>query len=953
MNLVRREAGDVGVRRMLDRSGLAGRLSQLEDDGSWTSFADARSLFQAAVDVVGDPHALRRVGAAIARQDMTSEVVALLRTLGGPGEVLRHIDQVVPKFCTVVRMEAVEVGDGFAVLSAHNLPGFERYSLLCDFTAGLLEQAPLPFDLPPARVVEEACILDGADRCLFRVAWREGNGAAADIGVSAESESVESESAESESVESVAAELAVLTSRFATFQETASDLVSIHDMGTLLDRITARAGLSVRAPRHVLVVRPTRRGPLQIHAEGCTEEEAEALAADIMAADMADGADGTDRDRESSMLVVEVKSVHQDYGRLAAVYDPGVAFFPAERDLLAAYARLAAAALDSATALAHSRRQTATAEALLELARELAAVAGEDELAARLARAIPTVVNTRVAGVCLWTQDDGLRVASVEGVSAETRAMLETVVIHPHDTPALRRLLDNPGPGFIGVGDDDPFLVPLVQMVGMQAAAYVPIRSGDHLIGVVAAAFDRDAADLAGDADLVARLEGLADLAATALHNARLIERIQHQALYDPVTGLPNKRLLEERITAAFTARRRTGDRFGLLLVDLDRFKNVNDTLGHELGDRLLCQVADRLHSVVREDDTLARLGGDEFALLLSRLEHVDVAGNVAERVQRALADPFDLGGHRLFMTASVGIATAPEDGHDPATMLKKADMAMYRAKEQGRNRHAFYSPGLDRELSARLRMESDLHQAIARDELVVHYQPQVSLSTMAVIGVEALVRWVHPDLGFVGPDMFIPLAEETGLIVDIDRWVLDEACRQAREWANDGINLRVAVNVSNRDLRDVGFVDRVLAALDGNHLSSDMLELEVTEQVVDTGEPVVLGVLERLRTQGVRLAIDDFGTGNSGLARLRSCPIQTLKIDKSFVQEVTGSAHHAPLLAAMIGLAHDLGLHVVAEGVETPEQGAFLRRRQCDLAQGFYFSRPHPAADIKALVTR
>jgi len=923
VNLVRHEAGDVGVRRMMDLAGLAGRLAHFEDDSSWSTFEEARALFQAACDVVGDQHALRRVGAAIAKQDMTSEVVALLRTLGGPGEVLRHVDQVVPKFCSVVRMQAEVVGDDYAVITAESVPGFPRFSLLCDFTIGLLEQAPLPFDLPPAHVDEEACVLRGAERCVFRVTWS----AAADAAVT---------------VEQLSAEIEVLTRRFDSFQKTAADLVSVHDVDALLERITTRAGLSVRAPRHVLVVRQAENAPVQIHADGCSEEEAAALAAEIMDADLA-ALDG-------SRLIVEVQSMHRLYGRLAAVYDDGFSFFPGERDLLRAYARLAAAALDGATALAESRRQTATAQALLGLARELAAVGGEDELAERLSRAIPTVVGAPTAAVGLW-DGECMRVASVEGVNAETRAVLESVVIRPNDTPALARMLDNPAPGFIAVDDDDPFVAALIETVGMNTLAYVPIKSGSQLLGVVAAAFPRPLPELADDADLLARMEGLADLAANALHNARLIERIQHQALFDPVTGLPNKRLLEERIAAAFAARRRTGDRFAMLLVDLDRFKNVNDSLGHEVGDRLLCQVADRLNGVVREDDTLARLGGDEFALLLPRIEHDDVAVGVADRVQRALTAPFEIDGHRLFLTASIGVATAPDNGSDPATLVKNADLAMYRAKEQGRNRHAFYSPGLDSELSARLRMESDLHQALARDEFVVYYQPQISLSTMAIIGVEALVRWVHPEHGFIGPDLFIPLAEETGLIVDIDRWVLDEACRQIKEWSDEGVNLRVAVNVSNRDLRSPTFVDGVLAALADNALEPERLELEVTEQVVDTGDAVVLTVLERLREIGVRLAIDDFGTGNSGLARLRNFPIQTLKIDKSFVQEVTSAAHHAPLLAAMIGLAHDLGLDVVAEGVETPEQGAFLRKRACDFAQGFYFSRPQTAKEIRALI--
>ncbi|HEV7888534.1 MAG TPA: GAF domain-containing protein, partial [Acidimicrobiales bacterium] len=526
INLVRRELGEEGVHRVLRAAGLNGRQAELEDDNSWTSFADARALFEAAVTVLRDEHALRRVGAAIARQDMTSEVVALLRSLGSPGEVLRHIDQVVPKFCTVVRMEAEQIGSGFAVLSARNVEGFPRFTLLCDFTAGLLEQAPLPFDLPPALVVEEMCMSDGADRCVFRVMWEDEAGIVTTA----------------DTMESLAAELSILTSRFATFQQTASDLVDVDDVSTLLARITSRAGLSVRAPRHVLVARPTPASPLQIHSEGCTPDEAELLAAEIIAADP--------EERSGSRLIVDITSVHRAYGRLAAVYDEGVTFFPAERDLLASYARLAAAALDSATALAESRQQTATAQVLLDLARQLATVGDEHELAQRLIAAIPSVVPCEMSGVGLWNPEEGLRVVAMQGIEGEARRVVEALRITAADTPIMAQMLDEPNPVFLGPDSDDSFILGLISVVSAKAVAVVPIRTADQLIGVVAAAFDTDVASLEADAQLLARLEGLADLAATAFHNSRLVEAIKHQAHFDAITGLPNKRLLEERVTA-------------------------------------------------------------------------------------------------------------------------------------------------------------------------------------------------------------------------------------------------------------------------------------------------------------------------------------------------------------------------------------------------------------------
>ena len=924
VNLVRHEGGEAAVRRMLYAAGLSDRRKHFEDDNSWSSYDEARTLFEAAVAELGDERALRRVGASIARADMTSEVVALLRSLGTPGEVLRHIDQVVPKFCTVVRMKALEIGSGFAVLSATNLDGFPRYPLLCDFTAGLLEQAPIPFDLPPALVIEEACSSRGADRCVFRVMW--------------EDDAVLTHDA---SVESLTAELAVLNHRFETFQATAADLVFLDDMSTLLARITSRAGLSVRAPRHVLAVRPTPGSKLHIHAEGCTDEEAERLAAEI---DMAEP-----DDRGGSRLIVDVASVHRVYGRLAAVYDEGITFFPAERDLLAAYARLAAAALDGATALAESRRRTSTAQVLLNLARELAAVADEEEIARRLLASVPAIVGCDMAAVSLFNPADStLRMTAMTGLSPEAEEVIGGVVIRPEDTPFLPDMLKSPRPIFFDHATPDPFIQGLLAIAEAPAAAVVPIYRTDEFIGLVAAAFDSDAAKLESNSELVERLEGLADLAATAFHNARLIEHIKHQAHFDALTGLPNKRMLEQRVGSALEG---SENRLAVLFVDLDRFKNVNDSLGHDLGDVLLTQVGDRLASVVRDEDTLARLGGDEFALLLSDVQDRDVAAAVASRVHAVLQAPFEVDGHRLFVTASVGVAVSPDDGEDCASLLKKADMAMYRAKDQGRNRYAFYRTGLDKDLSSRLRLESDLHQAIERDELLVRYQPQVDLATMRIVGVEALVRWQHHELGLVSPENFIPLAEETGLIVHIDRWMLNESCRQAKEWADEGLDIRVAVNLSDRDLRDVEFISAVPDVLAAHGLPADRLELEVTEHVVDSGEADLYDVLGWLRSLGVKLSIDDFGTGNSGLARLRSCPIDTLKIDRSFVSEVGSENDHAPLLAAMIGLAHDLGLSVVAEGVETAAQGAFLRRRGCDLAQGYYFSKPVPAKEIPALL--
>ena len=920
INLVRRRRGEEGVRRLLDLAGESRSASELEDDATWSSFWQGKALFEAAAALLDDPHAPRLVGESIARADMTSEVAALLRSLGSPGELLRSIAQVAPKFCTVVKMEALEIGSSHALIGAVSVTGYPRYELLCDFTIGLLSQAPLPFDLPPAVVTEEQCELRGDARCVFRVVWEQER-----------TDSTEPPEASA----NAAAELAVLAARLETFQATTADLVSADDVATVLSRITARAGLAVRAPRHLLVVQTTPDAPLHIHHQGFRDEDAERVAAELMG-------DAPD-DHAGSRLIAEIASARRRYGRLAAVYDEGITFLPTEQLQLASYARLAAAALDSATALEESRAQAASARALFDLARSLANVGTSADVAERLASAVPAVVDCDTSVVALWDGDRAvLRVAACTGLAPEVGDMLRSLSIRRGDSPSLNEMLESFAPQFLDVATADEFLRNLLSATGVTATVVVPIAAKGELLGVVNAAVTHSPELLRTDRHLLERLTSLADIAATALQNARLVERIRHQALYDLITGLPNKRLLEDRVVAGLAQAERTGIGFTLFFLDLDRFKNVNDTLGHAAGDQLLKQVAERLQATLRVEDTVARLGGDEFAVLLPRIESVDVATVVADKVWAALQEPFMLGTQQLFITSSIGLAVAPHDGEHYDTLLKHADIAMYRAKQQGRNRYAAYSPSLHEDLSHLLKLESDLHGALTGDQLRLFYQPQVSLADGRVAGVEVLVRWDHPQLGLLGPDSFLSIAEETGLIVEIDAWVLREACAQARRWLDDGLpSVRVGVNLSTRDLHDPALIDAVAYSLGKSGLDAAHLQLEVTERVVGAGSDQVLDAMTRLRGLGVSLAVDDFGTGSSGLSSLRNCPVDTLKIDKTFVQEVTSDQPDVPLLAAMISLARDLQLSVVAEGVETTTQADFLRRHSCDLAQGFLFGRP------------
>ncbi|MGH9002496.1 MAG: putative bifunctional diguanylate cyclase/phosphodiesterase, partial [Acidimicrobiia bacterium] len=447
-------------------------------------------------------------------------------------------------------------------------------------------------------------------------------------------------------------------------------------------------------------------------------------------------------------------------------------------------------------------------------------------------------------------------------------------------------------------------------------------------------------------------LDAIVAVGSGALENARLVDQMKHQVFHDALTGLPNQLLFEERVNYALAQQRGAGQKLAVLFIDLDRFKRVNDSLGHPAGNELLRQVARRLAAVVRSTDTVARMGGDEFTLLLASIRSAGEAAMVAEKILMSLRQPFVLDGQELYVTPSIGIAVGPDDGLRPSVLLKNADTAMYRAKDRGRNCYEIYALDMNAAAEGQLALEGELHHAIDTGQLLVVYQPQVDLTTGRIVGVEALVRWPHPTLGMMTPDRFVPLAEETGLIVPLDDWVLRTACAQARAWTDAGLPaLRVAVNISGRAFQRANVAERVEETLHLTGLAPERLELEVTESMaIDQGSDT-RPVFRDLEALGVKLAIDDFGTGYSALSRLRGFPFHTLKIDRSFISEIEDSSDEAPIVAAMIAMAHAMKLDVVAEGVETNAQRAYLGRHGCDIAQGYLFSRPVEAELVEKML--
>jgi diguanylate cyclase (GGDEF)-like protein/PAS domain S-box-containing protein len=421
-------------------------------------------------------------------------------------------------------------------------------------------------------------------------------------------------------------------------------------------------------------------------------------------------------------------------------------------------------------------------------------------------------------------------------------------------------------------------------------------------------------------------------------------KRLMHQANYDSLTNLPNRTLAFDRINQAIYRAKREHMCVGVMFIDLDRFKIVNDTLGHDMGDKLLIEAADRLQECVRESDTVARFGGDEFLIVMPSLESLSNSAILARRTLQAFMAPFIIDQRQIFIGLSIGITGYPMDGNNAQILLRNSDTAMYQAKEAEGNTYRFYTHEMNTKAVERMNIESHLRYALEKNELIIYYQPIMDIDER-LIGLEVLLRWSNPEIGNVPPNYFIPLAEETGMIIPIGNWIIEQAVKQVKQWNDDsGMDLRLAINVSSRQFRETDLVKTVSDVLKANDFPANLLELEITERLLMEDAPRTSAMLNALSQQGVRLSIDDFGTGYSSLSYLKKFPFNTLKIDRAFINDVLDEAENATLTKTIISMAHSLSLDVVAEGVEEVEQLYFLKENHCDLVQGYYFSKPVPA---------
>jgi diguanylate cyclase (GGDEF)-like protein len=920
---VRRAVGDDAVAEVLNRAGVSADDPRLATEEEWVPLGMAAAIAAAAADICREPAIGQRIGDQYFLHHQNNGVSNFLLAEGTPAAALDLAVSFASRMSASRQFHIVETSDTRAIIEGRPGVATGPSRFFCEMAATYFGRIPSMFGAPSS-VVHGRCIDAGDPCCELVVRW---------------DRPVELLAEDAELRRGIADEA---IARFEDFQAMSAELAEADDVHTVLERVVRRLSIAVMAPRFLISVEPRVGDQVEVASVGFDDTAAVGAASAALWA-------GTTTDTTGLVLSAPIASAHRHYGYLAAYLPDDAVQLHIDERLLHAYAGHATSAVERAVSIEDARRSHQTATALLALAGSLAAATTVEDVCRQLAAAVPDVAGSDVGAVWLWDAPSG-----TFRLHGWTESWLTPVrrEIRAEELLALAHIADDPRPIVLDVHDEDPLICSILEEWGVHEGYAAPILLRGEFLGFVTAASTTPTATDAARAWVLERLGALADHASTALDSSMLLEQIRHQALHDALTGLPNRSLAETRAQEALAAARRSGDGVALLFVDLDRFKNVNDTLGHSAGDELIRQVAGRLAACVGTNGIVARLGGDEFFVLLPSVHAAATAVAVADAIIESVRQPFEVSGRPLYISASVGIACYPDHGPDYMTLMRHADAAMYQAKAYGRSTYAVHTDGFSTERRARLQLESELHLALERDELVVHYQPQVDLLTDRVVGVEALVRWQHPTHGLVGPDAFLSIAEDSGVIVDIDAWVRRRALTQAKVWCDAGLELRMALNLSTRDLRKPDIVDDLRGVIESVGVRADLVELEITDRVVMSNDDLPQ-VMDHLRTLGTRLAIDDFGTGNSVLSRLQHCPVDVLKIDRTFINELHGEHADARLVNALISMAHALGLSVVGEGVETEVQADILRRYGCDVGQGFLWSRAVLADQIEELVAR
>lgn len=656
---LRQRGGPEAVAEVLRRSGVPFTAEELSDQSRWTSYDTRIRLFAAATEVLGDPDAMFTMGAESLSLGLNNSLVLLVRAMGSPRAVYRQLPRAVAKFSTTSTMQVLESGATHATIHYQLHEGYRHSRLDCSYARGLISMVPTIFGLAPAYLVHDECESDGHPACVYHLVWdRRARG------LRRRRTPVQDH------------ELTALRGQLRDLQEAAADLVASDDLTAVLESLVQRAARAVLAPAHLLAVHPPGGGEPLVHSSGLPPADVPALAGRLL----------DDGDLGPQAVVVDVTSAHRRHGRLAAIYPPGAEGMVHEHAMLGAYAGHAAAALDLLIARDDARREAERAQRLLALANALTAATDATEVCTVVADALPAVVGCTSAGVLLWEPERAtLRSRASAGLSDQATAVLRGSALSAEDVPELVAMLTDREPRVLGVGVSSPVLRRLLDRLGLSYVVAVPLLAGDVFLGIATASWEAGQARGPLDGEVLVRLRGVADQAATALQNARLLEAIRHQASHDALTGLPNRVLFAELLEAGL-AGCGPDDELAVLYCDIDRFKQVNDEFGHAAGDELLRQFAARLRATVRPGDTVSRLSGDEFALVLPVPTSADDAAAVADRVLEGMREPFRVEGRELVVTTSVGVAVQTGSGGQAEELLRVADSAMYRAKQSGRH---------------------------------------------------------------------------------------------------------------------------------------------------------------------------------------------------------------------------------------------------------------------------
>ncbi len=922
---LRAEGGERAVARTLALAQVDLSAHELERTTSRVDHRTVIRLFEAATEVMGDPRTMYRVGASALAQGGHHPVVRLMRAAGSPRRVMQQMPRAVATYTAGATLELLEHTATSARLRYRHHEGVEHSPHDCDFTQGLLTGIPAVFGLPPAQVEHAECQADGSSACVYDVSWARPR----------------ARWLRRPDEHGTQAEAHALRGQLEELTLAASDLVSSDDAVTVLQRLVDRASATLLAPGHLLVVEGREGAEPLVLSAGLSPGTVRELAGRL----------GRGEDLGPAAVVADVASSRGRHGRFAVLHTAPHEGMEADRGLVEAYARHVAAALDVLSALDVSRREASRAAALLDLAHGLATVSEADAVADVLVAAVPGIVGCTRATVMLWDPARGvLRTRATVGMGESHVAALMATDLRPDGAPEVAAMLARRDPAILEQGAVSPELETLFAATGSVSVIAVPLVAGETFMGVVTASWEHQVDPVARD-QAVVRITGVADHGSIALQNARLLATVRHQSMHDALTGLPNRVLFTQELDDALRA---AGPDAGtaILFCDLDRFKTVNDRLGHAAGDELLRQAAARLRTELRPQDAIGRLGGDEFAVRVTDVDE-QAAVAVAMRLVEALDQPFRIDGTDVRITVSVGVAVHHGPDGRGARMLAAADAAMYEAKERGRDQVAVAG-----EVAGRLvvpSLEAELGRAAQSGQLRLFYQPVVDVSAPAsgrsgVVGAEALLRWAHPRLGLLAPAAFLPLAEESGLVTGLDLWAITAACSAMASWP-DGENspLRVAVNLASATLLDERLLPTVRAALKDNGLAAERLHLEVVESRSLVDLPGVIERLVELRRLGIRISLDDFGTGYSTLTWLQSLPVDQIKIDRSFIMHLPGDGASVAVVRGVMALARELGIEVIAEGVEEPEQLALLEELGCEMVQGYLLGRPRPALDMAA----